>query len=63
MHTRNNRRQLHRIIQIPKVVIWLGGYPDKISRKDYQKLEKKHPAWLDDILVITKGTKEQQNVR
>ena len=22
-------------------------------------MENKHPAWLDDILVVTKGTKEQ----
>ena len=24
-----------------------------------QKMEKKYPAWLDDILLVTKGTKEQ----
>ena len=24
-----------------------------------QTLENKHPAWLDDILIVTKGTKEQ----
>ena len=22
-------------------------------------MKNKHPAWLDDILIVTKGTKEQ----
>ena len=30
-------------------------FPEKID----QTLENKHPAWLDDILVVTNGTKEQ----
>ena len=30
-------------------------FQDKID----QTLEKKHPAWLDDIKVVTKGSKEQ----
>ena len=34
MHICNNRRQLHRLLQIPKGVLWLGGHPDHISRKN-----------------------------
>ena len=30
-------------------------FPEKID----QTLENKHPAWLDDIIVVTKGSKEQ----
>ena len=34
--------------------------PTIFQEKIDQTLENKHPAWLDDILVVTKGTKEQR---
>ena len=37
----------------------LADIPVIFQEKIDQLLEKKHPAWLDDILVVTKGTKEQ----
>ena len=37
----------------------LADIPTIFQEKIDQTLENKHPAWLDDILVVTKGTKEQ----
>ena len=37
----------------------LADIPTIFQGKIDQTLENKHPAWLDDILVVTKGTKEQ----
>ena len=37
----------------------LADIPTLFQEKIDQTLESKHPAWLDDILVVTKGTKEQ----
>ena len=37
----------------------LAGIPTIFREKVDQTLENKHLAWLDDILVVTKGTKEQ----
>ena len=36
-----------------------AGIPTIFQEKIDQTLENKHPACLDDILVVTKGTKEQ----
>ena len=38
----------------------LAGIPTIFQEKIDQTLENKHPAWLDDIIVVTKGSKEQQ---
>ena len=37
----------------------LADIPTIFQEKIDQTLENKHPAWLDDILVVTKRTKEQ----
>ena len=37
----------------------MADIPTLFQEKIVQTLENKHPAWLDDILVVTKGTKEQ----
>ena len=37
----------------------LADIPTIVQEKIDQTLDNKHPAWLDDILVVTKGTKEQ----
>ena len=37
----------------------LADIPTIFQEKIDQTLENKHPAWLDDILIVTKGTKEQ----
>ena len=37
----------------------LADIPTIFQEKIDQTMENKHPAWLDDILVVTKGTKEQ----
>ena len=37
----------------------MADIPTIFQEKIDQTLENKHPAWLDDILVVTKGTKEQ----
>ena len=38
---------------------WLADIPTVFQDKIDQTLENKHPAWLDDIIVVTKGSKEQ----
>ena len=38
---------------------WLADIPTIFQEKINQTLENKHPAWLDDILIVTKGRKEQ----
>ena len=37
----------------------LADIPTIFQEKIDQTLENKHPAWLDDIIVVTKGSKEQ----
>ena len=37
----------------------LADIPTIFQEKIDQRLENKHPAWLDDIIVVTKGSKEQ----
>ena len=32
-----------------------------VQETNDQTLENKHPAWLDDIIVVTKGSEEQHN--
>ena len=41
----------------------LAGIPTVFQDKIDQTLENKHPAWLDDIIVVTKGSKEQHKKR
>ena len=35
----------------------LAVIPTIFQETKYQTLENKHPAWLDDIIVVTKGSK------
>ena len=37
----------------------LADIPTIFQAKIDQTLENKHPAWLDDIIIVTKGSKEQ----
>ena len=37
----------------------LADIPTVLQHKIDQTLENKHPAWLDSIVVVTKGSKEQ----
>ena len=37
----------------------MADIPTIFQEKIDQTLENKHPEWIDDILVVTKGTKEQ----
>ena len=37
----------------------LADIPTIFQEKIDQTLENKHPAWLDDIIVVTKGSKEE----
>ena len=43
----------------------LADIPTIFQEESDQTLENEHPAWLDDIIVVTKGSKEQQkrNIR
>ena len=37
----------------------MADIPTIFQEKIDQSLETKHPAWLDDIIIVTKGSKEQ----
>ena len=37
----------------------LADIPTIFQEKIDQTLENKHPAWLDDLIVVTKGSKEE----
>ena len=37
----------------------LADIPTNFQEKIDQTMENKHPTWLDDIIVVTKGSKEQ----
>ena len=37
----------------------LADIPTIVKEKIVQTPENKHPAWLDDIIVVTKGSKEE----
>ena len=37
----------------------LADIPTIFQEKIDQTLENKHPAWLDDMIIVTKGSKEQ----
>ena len=37
----------------------LADIPTIFQEKIVQTLENKHPAWLDDVIVVTKGPKEE----
>ena len=37
----------------------LADIPTIFQEKIDQTLENKHPAWLDDLIVVTKASKEQ----
>ena len=42
-----------------KGVYGLAEIPTIFQEKIDQTLENKHPAWSDDIIIVTKGSKEQ----
>ena len=41
----------------------LADIPTILQEKIDQTLENKHPVWLDDIIIVTKGSKEQHKKR
>ena len=59
MHGCGNRWQLHRILPVPKRFLRAGRHPHNFSKKIDQTLENKHPAWLEDIIVVTKCSKQK----
>ena len=59
MHICRNRRELHRLLPFPEKVLRVSGHTDHNPREDRPNTGEKHPAWLDDIIVVTKGSKEQ----
>ena len=57
VHICRNRRKFHRLLPFPQGILRVSGYTH--HQKIDQTLENKHPAWLDDIIVVTKGSKEE----
>ena len=52
----NYRRENQRILPIPEMILRPGRHTYKIGRA----LGHETPVWLDDIIIVTRGTKEEQ---
>ena len=59
MHICGNRWQLHRILPVSKRFLRVSRHPHNFQEKIDQTLETKHTAWLLDIIVVTKGSKQK----
>ena len=59
MHICHNRGNFTGYYSFLKGFYGLADIPTIFQKKIDQTLENKHPAWLDDLIVITKGSKEQ----
>ena len=59
MHIRRNRRKFTGYYRFLKGFYGLADIPTVFQEKIHQTLDNKHPAWLDDIIVVTKGSKEE----
>ena len=53
------RRYFHRILSVLKGFYGLADISTTFQEKIDQTLENIHPAWLDDIIVATKGSKRK----
>ena len=58
VYIRRNWRELYRLLPFPQGS-QRADKPTIFREKIDQTLENKHPAWLDDIIVVTKGSKEE----
>ena len=59
VHLRHNRWKFTGYYRFLKGFYGLADIPTIFQEKIDQTLENKHPAWLDDIIVVTKVSKEQ----
>ena len=58
--TRDNFTGLFRFL---KGFYGLADIPTNFQEEIDQTLENKHPAWMDGIIVVTKGTKQEHMVK
>ena len=58
MRIRNNGRKVQRILPIQKFY-GLADIPTIFQEKIDQTLEYSTPAWLNDIIVVTRGDREE----
>ena len=47
------------VTTVSEGILRVSGHTDNLLGKIDQMLENKHPAWLDDIIIVTKSLKEQ----
>ena len=59
MRIRNNGRKLQWILQIKKRFYGLADIPTIFQEKIDRTLEYSTPAWLDDIIVVTRGSRKE----
>ena len=59
MHLHGHRRGFHRILPFLKGFYGLAKIPTIFWEQIDETLEFKHPAWLDDIIIVTKGSAEK----
>ena len=59
MHICRNRGKFSNYYRFRKRLYGLAEIPAILEKKIDQTLENKHPAWLNDITVVTKDSNEQ----
>ena len=59
MCIRNNRRKFSGYYRFKKGFYGLADIPTIFQEKNYRTLEYSTPAWLDDIIVVTRGDRKE----
>ena len=60
MHLCCNRGKHYRLLPFSKRSFRACRHTNNFSKKKFdQTLDNKHPAWLEDIIVVTKGSKQK----
>ena len=54
-----NRRKHERLIPIPELTLRSSDIPTIFQEKIDRTLGQQTPVWLDDIIIVTRGTKEE----
>ena len=62
MYIHSYGRRIHRILPFPKGILWTGRHSNNFQERIDKTLDFKHPAWLDDIIIVTKGSIEQHEM-
>ena len=61
MYFHRYRQRIYGILPFLERFYGLADIPTFFQERIDRTLEFKHPAWLDDIIIVTKGTIEKHN--